>query len=179
MTKLPSLPKTAVAVCDFAENHLCKYRNEVHSAHWGYSQVTVHPCVLFYPCQACEELVTDYLVFLSDDLSHDAHMVEVILSQIKHHLQKEAGVENFIIWSDGCAAQYKSKLPFYYISQNPDVQRAYFGSRHGKSPCDSCGGVIKTAVDEDVVGEGLTIQSAESMYCHLMQHYTLPDPEQL
>ena len=38
LAQLPALHKTAVAVCDFAENHLCKYQDEVHSAHWGYSQ---------------------------------------------------------------------------------------------------------------------------------------------
>ena len=64
------------------------------------------------------------------------------------------------------------------VSSSTDVKMGYFSSQHGKSPCDSCGAVIKTAVDEDVVGEGLTIQNAESMYQHLMQHYSLPDPEQ-
>ena len=30
----------SVLVCVFAENYLCRYLNEVHSAHWGYNQVT-------------------------------------------------------------------------------------------------------------------------------------------
>ena len=37
--------------------------------------------------------------------------------------------------------------------------------------------VVKTAVDEDVVGEGITIQDAETMYQHLMLHHSLPDPD--
>ena len=164
LAKLPSLQQIAVMVCDFAENYLCRYQNEVHSAHWGYNQVTVHPCVLFYPCLACRSLVTDYLVFLSDDLTHGAHMVETILANTKGYLRKEAGIE-------------KSKLPFFYMSSFTDVEWAYFGSRHGKSPCDSCGGAVKTAVDEDVVGEGITIQDAETMYQHLMLHHSLPDPD--
>ena len=48
LTLLPD--KRAVVVCDFSENYLCKYQDEVQSAHWGYNQVTVHPTVLYYPC---------------------------------------------------------------------------------------------------------------------------------
>ena len=58
LAKLPSQQQTAVVVCDFVENHLCRFQNEVHSARWGYSQVTVHPCVLFYQFLACRELVS-------------------------------------------------------------------------------------------------------------------------
>ena len=57
--------------------------------------------------------MTDYLVFLSDDLTHDAHMVETILANAKGYLRKEAGIEKFFVRSDGCAAQYKSKLPSF------------------------------------------------------------------
>ena len=66
----------AVVVCDFAENFLCKYQDEVQSAHWGYSQVTVHPTLLTYSCPHCNDTVTDYLIFLSDDLYHDAIMMK-------------------------------------------------------------------------------------------------------
>ena len=61
LAKLPSLQQTAVVLCDFAENYLCRYQNEVHSAHRGYSQVTVHPCVMFYPFLACRELVSFFV----------------------------------------------------------------------------------------------------------------------
>ena len=43
LSKLKSLPGTAVIINDFAENYLCKYQDEVQSAHWGYNQVTIHP----------------------------------------------------------------------------------------------------------------------------------------
>ena len=33
------------------------------------------------------------------------------------------------------------------------------------------------AVDEDNVGEGITIQDADTMYQHLMLHHSLPDPD--
>ena len=39
-----------VLTVDFAENYLCKYQDEIQSAHWSFRQVSVHPCVFFFPC---------------------------------------------------------------------------------------------------------------------------------
>lgn len=175
-----SLPANwALVVMDFAENFLCKYQNEVQSAHWGYNQVTVHPCVLYYNCPTCADLITDYLIFLSDDLSHDAHMVKVIQDQTKQHLLGVMNVEKMVVISDGCAAHYKSKLPFHHLSNLNDavaVERSYFGSRHGKSPCDSCGGIIKRLVQDDIA-TGAIIQNAAAMFEHCMELHILPSKD--
>lgn len=53
-------------------------------------------------------------------------------------------------FTDGCGAQYKSKTPFHDLSTSKDdightVERSYFGSGHGKGPCDGIGSVIRTA----------------------------------
>ena len=172
LTLLPG--KRAVVVCDFSENYLCKYQDEVQSAHWGYSQVTVHPTVLYYPCGDCKALVTDYIVFLSDDILRDAHFVDYVLDRTRQHLLKE-GITQLVVWSDGCAAQYKSKLHFFCSSKSREVERAYFGSRHGKGPCDACGGGIKTAVDLDVLGGEVIVQNAQEMFDHLSQNYVPPE----
>ena len=80
-----------VAVCtfDFAENYVCKWQDEVQSAYWGYSQVTLHPVVCHYRCQdlECDEDVLDFEVFLSDDSSKDANMVQLIVEKVVTHLQ--------------------------------------------------------------------------------------------
>ena len=171
LSKLPTLPKSAIAVMDFSENYLCKWQDEVQSAHWGYNQVTIHPCVLYYNCPDCQEVITEYLVFLGDDLNHDAHMVKEIVDKVRTHLKRK-GVTSLIMWSDGCAAQYKSRLPFYYIAQSK-MEWVYYGSRHGKSPCDACGGVVKALCDADV-RQGAVIQSAKQMAEHLTMNHTLP-----
>ena len=168
---MQSLPRTAVVLNDFSENYLCKYQDEVQSAHWGYNQVIIHPSVLYYPCH-CGDLITEYLVFLSDDIQHGAHIVRNITSSIKNNLQQK-GVDNLIMWSDGCSAQYKSKLPFFFVSESR-LEWVFFGSRHGKSPCDACGGVVKVVCDEDVKN-GAIIQSADDMFRHLSKHHCLPE----
>ena len=142
--------------------------------------MTVHPVVLENRCADCAEPVVDYLVFLSDDLSHDSNMVQVILEKTKVYLQGVMQLEKMVIFSDGCAAQYKSKRPFFHLALTADadvqMERCYFGSRHGKSLCDACGGVVKRAVDDDVrAGNGMVvIQSASVMLDHCQKHYTLP-----
>ena len=78
-----------------------------------------------------------------------------------------------------CAAQYKSKLPFYHLSNACDkvaMERCYFGSRHGKGACDACGGVIKIAVDDDIRTGECIVQNAASMYQHCCENFILPTP---
>ena len=143
---------TNTVVCDFAENFLCKYQDEVQSAHWGYSQVTIHPTVLSYNCPHCQGTVTDYLIFLSDDLCHDANMVKTILDQKTAHMRSlMEKLEKMVVFSDGCAAQYTAKLPFYQLSNacdNVAMERCYFGSRRGKSACDSAEKLINNLLME-------------------------------
>ena len=93
-------------------------------------------------------------MFVSDDINKDACMTKTILDMTVEHLKSRVPqLEELLVFSDGCAAQFKSKLPLFHLANDRGpikVTRAYFGSRHGKSPCDSSGGVIKTLVDEDI-----------------------------
>ena len=49
--------RNAICTIDFAENYLCRYQNEVQSAHWSY-KVSVHPFVFQYACPDCGSKVT-------------------------------------------------------------------------------------------------------------------------
>ncbi|XP_070193526.1 uncharacterized protein [Littorina saxatilis] len=99
-------------------------------------------------------------------------MTRHIAGQVRIHAE-EKGFSKVIMWSDGCAAQYKSKLPFYFAAQS-SLEWVFFGSRHGKSACDGCGGVVKTLCDEDV-RNGAIIQNAQQMFDHLMENHCLPE----
>ena len=70
------------------------------------------------------------------------------------------------IFSDGCCSQNKSKIPFFYLSQltgGPATEHCYFGSRHGKSLCDSLGGTTKTAARSTMKARQAVISSAAEM----------------
>ena len=139
------LPEGWVIAClDFADNFLCKFQDEVQSAHWAYKQVTLFPSVFFYRCQVrCRELRHDEVAFLSDDLHKDASMSQMFIENILQRLQRNIGasLKKVILVSDGCAAQFKSKLPFLLLSHTRagsgfhevTIERVFFRARHGKN----------------------------------------------
>lgn len=163
-------PGHCVLTVDFAENYLCKYQNEVQSAHWSYRQVSVHPCIMHFQCPEaqCHNIVKEYLVFLSDDLKHDACFTKFVFQKCLDHI-KEKQLSCVHIFSDGCASQYKSAHTFMNLTElqadNRDlnISRHYFGSNHGKSLCDSCGGTVKNAATRAVLSGDFIIQSADEM----------------
>jgi hypothetical protein len=175
----------AIVTLDYAENYACKFQNEVQSAHWSYRQITIHPCVIQYRCQkeGCSELVTDYLVELSDDLNHDAGFTKAVMVRVMEHIKK-LNMSKVYLFSDGCSCQYKSKLPFYMLTElqqdypDIDIERHFFGSGHGKSLCDSCGGVVKSCATRGVAsGRAGThgIQRAAEMLMFGADNLTIHD----
>ena len=102
----------------------------------------------------------DSTVFISDDLLHDAHAVAKMEDMYITRLQK-TGLEfaHKVVYSDGCASQFKSKVPFYYIATTHSTQRSFFGTQHGKSPCDALGGVVKTAATRHIASRQGKYQS--------------------
>ncbi|XP_070210071.1 uncharacterized protein [Littorina saxatilis] len=164
----------ALVTCDYAENFLCRFQDEPQSAHWAYKQVTLFPAVIFYRCggDGCEELRREEVAFLSDDLVKDAQMSQVITDRIVEVLRDRmgAGLRKVILASDGCAAQFKSKLPFLLFSRMKtrgfSVERVYFGSRHGKNDSDWSGGAIKRQVTRDLAAGVACIRNAEQMFSH-------------
>ena len=177
---------TVLTVNDFAENYSCFYQEEVQSAHWHYQQVSLHPTVAYYKCKLCPDTVVESLVFISNDLKHDHHAVHRFNQITVKHLQEERGLDlkKLIQWSDGCAAQYKSKGPFADLAASNldfpgvELQRNYFGSRHGKGPSDGESAVIKHRVTTAVKGEGKVVSNAEEFYNYCVGSPLLKKPSQ-
>ncbi|KAJ8309778.1 LOW QUALITY PROTEIN: hypothetical protein KUTeg_011643 [Tegillarca granosa] len=185
---IKTLPQDWVILnIDFAENYSNKSQHEVQSAHWGHSQVTIHPILCFYHCKTehCSQICQDALIFVSDDVHYDAHAVAKFVKQANNHLQTERGIQTNkeIQFSDGCSAQYKSKTPFTDISFAYDdyrfpIQRPFYGSRHGKGPSDGAGAVVKAATRQAVKGMNKVIDCANDMYEFrqtMKNKETLPD----
>ena len=61
-----------------------------------------------------DSLVLDSFIVVSDDLRHDSTAVFVFFTRFFQHIEeKYPQVKTIHVWSDGCASQYKSKLPFF------------------------------------------------------------------
>ncbi|XP_076436127.1 uncharacterized protein LOC143275737 [Babylonia areolata] len=161
-----------IIVMDFAENFLCKFQDEPQSAHWAYRQVTVFPAVVHSRC-SCGELRRDNLVFLSDDLRHDACITQVFIENILEYVSKLRNMKKVLLVSDGCAAQFKSKLPFLFLarstlphSKGASIEKVFFGARHGKNDCDWCDGAVKRNVTRDIASGAVTVNGAQDMFEH-------------
>lgn len=163
-----------VMVADFAENYRCIHQDEIQSAYYQYQQVTIHPIVGYYRCDKCEGVVSESAVFISGDLDHDAHAhaVEHFTRKYEEYLkEKGMDIEKELLFSDGCSKQYKSKLPFYFMSEHgSNFERGFFGSRYGKGPCDGVGGVIKKSAETFVKGRQGTIRTPKEFYQYCQEN---------
>lgn len=168
-------PSSVVTVMDFAENYTCSIQREVQSAHWYQAQVTIHPVVTYYRCQnnECDNNtpVREAVNFLTEDNKHDHHAVNHFVCALADHLHQRApDATRLIMFSDGCAAQYKSRTPLVDISFGStdlpfaSVERHYFGSRHGKNPCDGEGGVVKNYVTRAVRANSAAVTDAQTFF---------------
>ena len=169
-----NVPKSWVVLnMDFAENYSCVAQQEVQSAHWSHNQVTIHSTVAYYRCQeeGCEEIVTEHLIFVSDDKTHDAAAVQEFVELANGHLKEARGlnIEKEIHLTDGCAAQYKFRIPFTDISFSQSdhgfpVERHFYGSRHGKGPSDGAGAVMKSVVKRAVMGGNVVVNNSHDFF---------------
>lgn len=76
-------PSQAVMQIDFAENFSLIHQDEIQSAHWSHSQVTIFTCCLWHKTG-----VKSYVV-VSNDLKHSKYSVWVFLKSIFAEVKKE------------------------------------------------------------------------------------------
>lgn len=74
---------------DFAENLTCTSAEEVQSAYWNSSEVTLHPVVTYYRAED-GTLTHDNYVFVSDDLAHNFGTLFAILDQLMQKNENES-----------------------------------------------------------------------------------------
>ena len=161
-----------ISIVDFSENYRCTSQDEIAAAYYNYTQVTLLPMVTFYKCHDCKSsTVEESIVFITPDLVHDSHVVNKAVSMMLQHLEKERNFipKHHVQASDGCLSQFKSKNPFFFLSQSDGMERIYFGSRHGKSVCDGLGGTIKTKVTKYVKSRAGKIRNAREFYEYCKQ----------
>ena len=94
----------------------------------------------------------EYHFYISDDKEHDTLFVQHCFTIFFENLRSR-GVkfENHFVWSDGCAAQFKSSQPFYALCRYHKIYKiphvwSFFESGHGKGEHDGAGACIKRAL---------------------------------
>ena len=165
-------PNECCVVVDFAENYTCIRQNEAQTAYYSRNQVTLHPMVITKQRDGTNCVS---VCVLTDDMTHDASATYVFINILFDHLKcYHPEINSIHIWSDGCAAQYKSKLPFFHISQafnrgaEYDLTWNFFGSRHGKCSADGEAGVVKTFLTQEATQTNIILDNAYQVYNHLV-----------
>ena len=98
------------------------------------------PTMEHYLCPKCHGNVTYEIVYVSNDLKHDAHLVNIFTNR-SEQISEDSGIaiHKIIEFMDQAPSQYKNKTAFHYLKgQKFPVVKNVFGVHHGKSLCDAC-----------------------------------------
>ena len=119
-------PDSILSAVDFAENYTFQPFQEVQSMHWMQYQITIlvhicyrwNPLYLADPSSDAPKLLTEYHYYISDSNEHDTLFVQHCFALHWRHIT-ERGIKpnEHIVWSDGCAAQFKSRRTWYHVSR--------------------------------------------------------------
>jgi len=141
----------AIMQVDFAENYSLTAQDEIQSAHWTHSQVTLFTCCLWLH----GGVIKSYIV-VSDDLSHSKAAAWLFIKAIVSHVKHELKIKNLYIFSDNCAGQFKSRYTAFnmlFLANDLGVKTVewnFFAAGHGKGAIDAIGGQAKRTVWEAV-----------------------------
>jgi hypothetical protein len=160
-----TLPENHVIIhMDFAENYACRSSEEIQSAYFNQTGVTLHPVVIYYTENNI--LCHKSIVMVSDTTMHNAHTVlaflDVIIKEVKSFVPK---VQVCHYWTDSPTSQYRNKLIFDTVANHSHLYGCsarwnYFESGHGKGPCDGLGGTVKRMADTAIKTSKVVIQDA-------------------
>ena len=124
-----------VSVIDSAENYSSFFQDAIQSSYWINNLFILFPMVTWCKGNICLDSPTirEYLVFISDEMKHDYHAVHkfqlIDYGFLCHN--REIPVHSIVEFSDGCAAQFKSRGRFADISNSNEefplpIERHFF-----------------------------------------------------
>ena len=153
---------------EFAEDYRCRSQEEIQSAYWSQTQVTIHPVVAYYKKDG--KLTHQSYVFISNEPSHDAKFVYALLKKLVPVLVKLVpDAESIHYWTDSPTCQYRNKTIFKIISCHEEFFNVkaswnYMEAGHGKGPCDPIGGTAKRKADLAVKNDKAVIQDVMDFF---------------
>lgn len=149
--------KTGLLQIDFSENYKCVSQDEIQSAHWAQSQISLFTSALYHSG------IIHPIVIASDDLTHSKDTVIPYVDRILEEVPKE--IEVLHVWSDGPTSQFKNKyiaaaLPTLQEKHQLHITWNFFATSHGKGPVDGIGGSVKRQVWNAVKRRTHTVYNA-------------------
>lgn len=109
--------KHVIVQMDFAENFTCSSADEVQSAYWNSTPVTLHPIIVYY--KEATILKHKSYVIVSDDLGHNIGLVYAILKELVPEIKETISeLQKIHYWTDSPSSQYRNKTAFYLVSDH-------------------------------------------------------------
>lgn len=153
---------------DFAENYSCRSLDEVQTAYWNQTSVTLHPVVVYY--RRNEALLHRSFVIVSDDTNHSSATVCTFVDSLIPQLKKiNPNLKLLHYWTDSPSSQYRNKYIFHTVANHAELYGMpavwnYFEAGHSKGPCDGLGGTTKRMADEAIRQGNAVIQDAHDFF---------------
>ena len=105
---------------NFAENYVCKTVEEVQSAYWTQTGVTLHPVVIYFNNEG--SLQHKSIVLVSDEMGHNSATVPVFIDKIIPEVKLLMPTVSVIhYWTDSPTSQYRNKYIFQLIANHKQI----------------------------------------------------------
>ena len=148
---------------DFSENYSIKQQNEIMSAHWVSTGVTLFTAVL-----NTTDGVKSFVV-VSDELHHDKYAVATFNRKILELANADGRIRQLHMFTDGAGSQFKNRFTLSLLNWPSEMHEnlekvdwSFFGTAHGKGPVDGVGGTVKRAVlRRTLQGQSIVNNAAE------------------
>lgn len=153
---------------DFAENFSCRSMDEVQTAYWNQTSVTLHPSVVYFSEDG--SLKHKSVVVVSDDMHHSPGTVLAFLDDLMPKVcEIDPAMKKVHYWTDSPSSQYRNSFIFDTLARHEELYGMtstwnYFESGHGKGPYDGLGGTTKRLADEAIKQGKAVIQDARDFY---------------
>ncbi|KAK2708167.1 hypothetical protein QYM36_013929 [Artemia franciscana] len=154
---------------DFAENYAIKQQNEIISAHWVSTSVSIFICVFYYSSLIGSLAHLSYVV-VSDDLTHDKNDVAVGTKICVEHFRSHHFQPSIMHHGSGVAAsQYKNCYTVgAFVYQTSDYgcprTRSFSGTTDGTGPMDGIRAEVKRKVWLNTLRGQVIVNNAEQFY---------------
>ena len=104
----------AMVQMDFAEDYKCQSQDEIQSAYWNATQVTLYPTVVYYKEE--NTLERKSFIFVSNEPAHNASTVFAILRKLVPEIKKIVpNLDMVHYWTDSPTSQYRNKSIFSIV----------------------------------------------------------------
>ena len=132
-------PDVLVLIVDFAENLDIRTNFSIMQDHWSHPQVSIFCAVAFFANVYTGEVVQEAHAIWSDSKCHDCVFSHLSIKKIVQTYTSSGRIfNNVLIFSDGCAAQFKCAdflleyTKYFAVFDIELLVHNYFATSHGQ-----------------------------------------------